>query len=72
MAVYDPIIDALPWKRQPPPYEHAVPHCAALGWQASFKGTALICLKECKDDQYLLYPCFRRLHGEYFLASTIT
>ncbi|CAL1687003.1 unnamed protein product [Lasius platythorax] len=53
-----------------PPREHAVPHCAALGRQASFKGTALMRLKECKDDQYLSYPYFRRSHdpGEYSLV----
>lgn len=32
--------------------------CAALGREASVKGTVLSRLKECKDDQYPLHPYF--------------
>lgn len=63
-----PIVDALPWKR------HRRSSCAISLLQrgkASFKGTALTRLKECKDDQYPLYPYFHHpcWLAKYFFAS---
>lgn len=68
-------INALPWKRHRRCTRYATStRCAALERQASFKGTALSRLKECKDDQYPFAPLFfhyPRQPAEYLLVSTL-